>query len=128
MVDDAEFMKRRHLSRGRPRKYEPNSPNKGQSEINHVAPAVPEEDNSQSPPPPNSTQSTSVASVSITSSAGVTSSRPDVCPPMLTSAQIGSNSNLGSLPNPGAGLSNQAALMAAAAAQFKSNLAGNGPQ
>ena len=23
MVDDAEFMKRRHLSRGRPRKYEP---------------------------------------------------------------------------------------------------------
>jgi hypothetical protein len=25
MVDDAEFMKRRHLSRGRPRKYEPNS-------------------------------------------------------------------------------------------------------
>ena len=25
MVDDAEFMKRRHLSRGRPRKYEPNN-------------------------------------------------------------------------------------------------------
>ena len=25
MVDDAEFMKRRHLSRGRPRKYEPSS-------------------------------------------------------------------------------------------------------
>ena len=23
MVDDAEFIKRRHLSRGRPRKYEP---------------------------------------------------------------------------------------------------------
>ena len=23
MVDDAEFMKRRHLSRGRPRKYDP---------------------------------------------------------------------------------------------------------
>ena len=27
MVDDAEFMKRRHLSRGRPRKYEPSSQN-----------------------------------------------------------------------------------------------------
>ncbi|KAK7007715.1 Forkhead box protein P4 [Halocaridina rubra] len=26
MVDDAEFVKRRHLSRGRPRKYEPNTP------------------------------------------------------------------------------------------------------
>lgn len=26
MVDDNEFVKRRHLSRGRPRKYEPSSP------------------------------------------------------------------------------------------------------
>lgn len=26
MVDDAEFVKRRHLSRGRPRKYEPTTP------------------------------------------------------------------------------------------------------
>ena len=29
MVDDAEFMKRRHLSRGRPRKYEPGAPGSG---------------------------------------------------------------------------------------------------
>ena len=26
MVDDNEFVKRRHLSRGRPRKYDPSSP------------------------------------------------------------------------------------------------------
>ena len=26
MVDDAEFVKRRHLARGRPRKYDPNTP------------------------------------------------------------------------------------------------------
>ena len=32
MVDDAEFLKRRHLSRGRPRKYEPNNPNKNTTE------------------------------------------------------------------------------------------------
>ena len=31
MVDDAEFMKRRHLSRGRPRKYEPNNQAAGQA-------------------------------------------------------------------------------------------------
>ena len=125
MVDDAEFMKRRHLSRGRPRKYEPNSPHKGKSDINHVDSNEPEEDISQSPPPPNPTQSTSATPVSITPSTGVSTSRPDGCPPMLTSAQMGPNSSLGSMP-PG-GLSNQAAFMAAAA-QFKSNLAGNGPQ
>lgn len=30
MVDDNEFVKRRHLSRGRPRKYEPTSPTGGE--------------------------------------------------------------------------------------------------
>ena len=33
MVDDAEFIKRRHLSRGRPRKYEPGPGGKQQSHI-----------------------------------------------------------------------------------------------
>ena len=28
-VDDAEFVRRRHLSRGRPRKYEPQNPSNG---------------------------------------------------------------------------------------------------
>ena len=45
MVDDAEFMKRRHLSRGRPRKYEPTT--------STGAPAPP-------PPPPPPPPPTSV--------------------------------------------------------------------
>lgn len=39
MVDDAEFMKRRHLSRGRPRKYEPSSSSTQQQGSGGTAPA-----------------------------------------------------------------------------------------
>ena len=124
MVDDAEFLKRRHLSRGRPRKYEPNNPKQDPIERTIIESDTPEEDNSESPPP-NTNHTTSVTSVSNTPSTGVSNSRPDVCQPMLTASQMGSNSNIGSMHQ--SGLSNQAALMAAAA-QFKSNLTGTGPQ
>ena len=40
MVDDAEFMKRRHLSRGRPRKYEPNSAQQAQQKSAAAADVV----------------------------------------------------------------------------------------
>ena len=36
MVDDAEFIKRRHLSRGRPRKYEPGPGGSGGSSTDEV--------------------------------------------------------------------------------------------
>ena len=116
MVDDAEFLKRRHLSRGRPRKYEPNNPNKEPSDRALLNSHTPEDDNSASPPP-----STPVTSVSNTPSTGGSNNLTGACPPALTPSQIGSSTNLGS------GLSGQAALMAAAA-QFKSNLTGSGPQ
>ena len=125
MVDDAEFLKRRHLSRGRPRKYEPNNPNKNTSERTLIdSEDTPEEDNSASPSP-NPNNSTSVTSVSNTTSTGVSNNRSDVCQPIFTPSQLGSNSNLCSTPQ--GGLSSQAALMAAAA-QFKSNLTGTGQQ
>ena len=116
MVDDAEFLKRRHLSRGRPRKYEPNNPNKEPSDRALLNSHTPEDDNSASPPP-----STPVTSVSNTPSTGGSNNLTGACPPALTPSQIGSSTNLGS------GLSGQAALMAAAA-HFKSNLTGSGPQ
>ena len=124
MVDDAEFLKRRHLSRGRPRKYEPSNPNKEHTDRSVREPDNPEEDNSESPPP-NPDHCTPVTSVSNTSSTGVNNKRTDMCQPILTTSQVGSNSNIGSMPQ--GGLSNQAALMAAAA-QFKSNLTGTGAQ
>ena len=89
MVDDAEFLKRRHLSRGRPRKYEPNNPNKDHPERTIIESDTPEEDNSESPPP-NPNHSTSVTSASNTPSTGVSNSRADVCQPMLAASQMGS--------------------------------------
>jgi hypothetical protein len=127
MVDDAEFLKRRHLSRGRPRKYEPNNPNKpsNQERILIATDEVPGEDHSASPSP-NPNNSTSVTSVSNTTSTGVSNNRSDVGQPIFTPSQLGpSNSKLSSMPQ--GGLSSQAALMAAAV-QFKSNLTGTGPQ
>ena len=49
MVDDNEFMKRRHLSRGRPRKYEPPSPANGDGETMNQA----EEDGKKAASPKN---------------------------------------------------------------------------
>ena len=124
MVDDAEFLKRRHLSRGRPRKYEPNNPNKEQSGRMTDSDNL-EDDNSASPSPNLNHASGAITTGSNTSSTGVMSNNnrsSDSGNPMLTS---GSNSNLGVMPQ--GGLSGQAALMAAAA-QFKSNLTGSGPQ
>ena len=125
MVDDAEFLKRRHLSRGRPRKYEPNNPNnKNQSDRMGDTDNL-EDDNSASPSPNLNHSSGAMTTGSNTSSTGIMSNNnrsSESCQPMLTS---GSNSNLGPIPQ--GGLSGQAALMAAAA-QFKSNLAGSGPQ
>ena len=123
MVDDAEFLKRRHLSRGRPRKYEPNNP-KEQPERNTES-DNPEDDNSASPSPNLNHSSGAMTAGTNTSSTGRVGNNnrsSDSCQTMLTS---GSNSNLGSMSQ--GGLSGQAALMAAAA-QFKSNLTGTGPQ
>ena len=125
MVDDAEFLKRRHLSRGRPRKYEPNNPKHDGTEKITMDSDMPEEDNSAASSP-NPNISTSVTSVSNTSTTGViANNRSDGCPPLIASSQMGANSNIGNMPQ--GGLSSQAALMAAAA-QFKSNLSSTGPQ
>ena len=93
-------------------------------------PITPDEDNSQSPPPPppplpSVTTSTSSSSTGMTNSGG---SRPDACPPLLSAmGPMGGGRGsphpiIGSSPGSGNSLSNQAALMAAAAAQFKSSL------
>ena len=69
MVDDAEFLKRRHLSRGRPRKYEPNNPKEQPDRITESD--NPEEDNSASPSPNLNHSSGAITTGSNTSTTGL---------------------------------------------------------
>ena len=110
MVDDAEFMKRRHLSRGRPRKYEPSSSSGGGNQ-----------------PPGNEGGSSNNSSDRQSTPLGPTPGGPHGPGGIPTS--MTANGPLGPNPPPGVVVSSAAAAAVAAAAaaaqqQFKSGLGG----
>ena len=112
MVDDAEFMKRRHLSRGRPRKYEPSSSPQEQQGSGGTAPAG----SSPSREGQATADSTAVK-------------RSKKCPRPPTSSPEGCYLTQ-SLNCSVAGMNgaSQAAVVAAAAAHFKSAFGGGAPK